>query len=899
MSQLELRGVSKVYDPRTNPVAAVRDLDLDIERGEIVALLGSSGCGKTSTLRMIAGFEDLTDGALRIAGKDAARLLPARRNVAMAFEGYSLYPPLTVRENIGFALRSGGMAAGEIDRQVRAMAAMLEIGGILDRYPASVSGGQQQRASLARALVRDADLHLLDEPMGQLEPQLRALLRGRIKHFLKERGHTAILVTHDQTEANALADRIAVMEGGELQQYASPAALRDRPANLYTGTFIGEPPMNVIDATPLVDGARVRLVLGDGVELDYSSDDFSPAVIELLRARDALRLGIRPHAVRLGAGGARASVVVNQWLGDQSHVATAFAGATLVAVEHDRVRVAPGDTVAREPRAGRAAPVRRRERTRAGARARGGVNAAAPAGSAARGRDVLIGIDAGTSVIKAVAFTATGATLASVGRPNRYAAVAGGGVEQDMRRTLDDVLDALAELVAAHPTLARRTVGLAVTGQGDGTWLVDASGEPVHDAWLWLDARSAREAREISALPGYEAVYAATGTGVNVCQTRTHLHWLRRHAPELLRRAATALHCKDWLYLGLTGERATDPSEGVFTFGSMRTRDYSDEVIDALELGELRRLLPPIVDGTERAATLTATAAKRTGLPAGLPVTLGYVDVICAALGGGLYAADAAPGLSVVGSTGMHMRRVASADAVTLNAERSGYTMCFPGGGYAQMQSNMAATLNIDWLLDFAADAAAFAGATADRAALLPRLDAAVASVPPGTLLYHPYASRAGERGPFTDPDARAGFTGIDVDTRFAHVARAVYEGLALAARDCYDAMGELPDEIRLSGGAARSPVLRAILGAALDRPLRTVERDEAGAAGACMIAAVGLGLYPDVGACCAEWIDPLLGEPVRPDGELAAHCARLLPVYREVRESLGGPWAALAALRG
>jgi len=512
--------------------------------------------------------------------------------------------------------------------------------------------------------------------------------------------------------------------------------------------------------------------------------------------------------------------------------------------------------------------------------------------------EVLIGIDAGTSVIKAVAFTATGRTLGAAGRANRYERVADGGVEQGMRRTLDDAFDMVAELLRTHPGLAERTVGLAVTGQGDGTWLVDAAGEPVHGGWLWLDARSAAQARDIEALPGYERVYAETGTGVNVCQTRTHLHWMRRHAPGLLERAATAFHCKDYLYLGLTGERATDPSEGVFTFGSMRTRDYSDEVIDALELSALRPLLPPIVDGIERHAPLTRAAAKRTGLPAGLPVTLGYVDVVCSALGGGLPATDTGPGLSIVGSTGMHMRRVESAARFVPNTARSGYTMCFPGGGLAQMQSNMAATLNIDWLLALAADTAAFAGVETSPAALLPGLDAAVASAPPGTLLYHPYLSHAGERGPFTDPAARAGFTGLDVDTRFAHLARAVYESLGLAARDCYDAMGERPDEVRISGGAARSPVLRGILGAALDRPLRVVERDEAGAAGACMIAAVGLGLYPDMSACSDEWIDPLLGEPVVPDPELAAHYARLAPVYRDVRESLGGPWRTLATLR-
>ena len=513
------------------------------------------------------------------------------------------------------------------------------------------------------------------------------------------------------------------------------------------------------------------------------------------------------------------------------------------------------------------------------------------------GEEVLIGIDAGTSVIKAVAFDATGEALASRSRPNRYTELANGGVEQDMRRTLADALAVVAELVEAEPALARRVAGLAVTGQGDGTWLIDAAGEPVHEGWLWLDSRAAAEARELATRPGSELVYARTGTGINVCQMRTHLTWMKRHAPQLIERAATALHCKDWLYLGLTGERAGDPSESVFTFGSNATRDVDEEVVEALGLTDCRHLIPPVVDGVSRHAALTVEAARRTGLPAGLPVTLGYVDVICSALGGGLYSAEETPGLSIVGSTGMHMRLVRTAEDIVPNANRSGYTMCFPGGTFAQVQSNMAATLNIDWLLDVAVDAARFAGHECTREALLPGLDAAVSSVPPGRVLYHPYISRAGERGPFTDPDARAGFTGLDTGAGFATLARAVYEGLALAARDCFDAMGERPAEIRLGGGAARSAVLRTLLSAVLDRPLRLVEREEAGAAGACMIAATGLGIYPDIDACCRRWVDSRLGETIVAEPALARHYAALAPVYRDTREALGETWRSLAAL--
>ncbi len=203
---LLIKNVDKFYGPIDHGVHAVRNISMDVKKGEIIALLGSSGCGKTSTLRMVAGFEAVSRGTISLKGREVQTFAPVRRNVAMAFEGYSLYPPLTVKENIAFALKSSKLSQSVVEEKVAYIAKLLEIEDILGRYPSSISGGQQQRASLGRALIRDADLHLLDEPMGQLEPQLRAVLRGRIKHYIKERGLTAILVTHDQTEANALAD---------------------------------------------------------------------------------------------------------------------------------------------------------------------------------------------------------------------------------------------------------------------------------------------------------------------------------------------------------------------------------------------------------------------------------------------------------------------------------------------------------------------------------------------------------------------------------------------------------------------------------------------------------------------------------------------------------------------
>ena len=329
---LSLVAVDKTYSSaRKAPVYAVRNLDLAVSQGETVALLGSSGCGKTSTLRMLAGFEEVTTGTIELAGRRIDRLPPAKRNVAMAFEAYALYPPLSVGENIGFALRND--RAGR-DRRVREVADLLEITSILDRRPAGLSGGQQQRASLARALVRDADLHLLDEPMSQLEPQLRAVLRGRVKALLHRRGITAIFVTHDQTEANALADRIAVMEGGVLQQYGSPDALRDRPANLFVATFLGEPPMNALPAQ-VVDGG----VLAGALHVPLPN-------IALPAVGGAVTLGVRPHRVTLGTGPFRGRLTSNQWLGDQAHLAMDVGGEQVVVVSDTRVAERVGAQVA-------------------------------------------------------------------------------------------------------------------------------------------------------------------------------------------------------------------------------------------------------------------------------------------------------------------------------------------------------------------------------------------------------------------------------------------------------------------------------------------------------------------------------------------------------------------------
>lgn len=515
-------------------------------------------------------------------------------------------------------------------------------------------------------------------------------------------------------------------------------------------------------------------------------------------------------------------------------------------------------------------------------------------------KDILIGIDAGTSVIKSVAFSSAGEQLAVFAQPNSYDTLPDGGAEQDVARTWNDALRAITGLAAQVPDLAQRTLGVAVTGQGDGTWLIDAEGEPIAPAWLWLDSRAAEIVEELKAAPDSRARFELTGTGLAACQQGAQLQWMKRHRPEVLEKATTAFHCKDWLYYKLCGVRATDPSEGTFSYGDFRLRNYSQEVIAGLGLAEQRHLLPEIVEGTEQHGSLSDAAAAETGLLAGTPVVLGYVDVVCAALGAGLYDPGADLGCTIVGSTGMHMRFIKSAEDVVLNPHGTGYTMTFPvPGSYAQMQSNLAGTLNIDWLIDVALGVLSTEGVDRSRADLLAKADGLVAAAEPASLLYQPYISEAGERGPFTDATASAAFLGLSTRHGYGDMLRAAYEGLSFAARDCYGAMGDLPKDVLLTGGAARSREIRRILGAVLGAHVRTSGREEAGAAGVAMMAAVCLGVYPDMAACASQWVFPYLSEAEAPDPELTATYDKTFGIYQEARQKLQPLWRPLKHRNG
>lgn len=509
-------------------------------------------------------------------------------------------------------------------------------------------------------------------------------------------------------------------------------------------------------------------------------------------------------------------------------------------------------------------------------------------------KDIIIGIDAGTSVVKAVAFSLSGVQIASHSVQSQYKVEENGAATQSLSQTWMDCAETLRGLGSKLQNLAMRTAAISVTGQGEGTWLVGKNNQPTCDAWLWLDARAASTVEKLRKKPTELKRYQTTGTGLAACQQGPQIAYMSETQPDLLSRSEIAFRCKDWLYLSLTNIRATDPSEASFSYGDFRTRQYDDFVIDALGVNEWRHLLPPIIDGTITTHPLTKQAAIDTGLLEGTPVSLGFVDIVCTALGAGVYTQGSKATCTIIGSTGMHLR-ASKSEQVELNKQNSGYVIALPVPNIVtQVQSNMAAALNIDWALQMAGDLMADFGQDISHKQLVQHIEIWLSKSQEAKFLYHPYISKAGERGPFVNANARAGFIGLTSEHRFPDILRAVIEGLGMATRDCYAAMGEMPNELRLTGGAARSSTLRSILGACVGAPTSVSSREEAGAAGAAMMAAVAIGVYDNMDDCIAQWVTPLLGEVQKFDPELAETYDRLYTCYVNARHALEPIWQEL-----
>ena len=352
MATITLTDIDKVYE---NGFQAVTGLSLDIDDGEFLVLVGPSGCGKSTALRMIAGLESISGGELRIGDRVVNDLEPKDRDIAMVFQSYALYPHLTVRDNIAFALKLQKMPKDEIERRVAEAARTLELTENLDRRPAQLSGGQRQRVAMGRAIVRQPQAFLMDEPLSNLDAKLRVQMRAEIAKLQHELNVTTVYVTHDQIEAMTMGDRVAVMSKGSLQQVDSPQNLYDKPDNLFVAAFIGSPQMNLLEAAVSTNGAGTTLKFGSNtLTVPASVLVASPSIAEYEGRRLAVDAAGAPadHGRRRGRHHSAGLVEVREGLGSEVilHVTTDAVGvdtsAAAPSVTSDRMVVAQASSAA-------------------------------------------------------------------------------------------------------------------------------------------------------------------------------------------------------------------------------------------------------------------------------------------------------------------------------------------------------------------------------------------------------------------------------------------------------------------------------------------------------------------------------------------------------------------------
>lgn len=346
MAELALVNLCKTYYKNKQPVKAVKNLNLSCRDGEFIALLGPSGCGKSTTLRMIAGLEEITSGEIRIGGKVVNDLDPRHRNIGLAFENYALYPPLSVYDNIAFNLRAKKIDEKTIREEINNIAELLHIKELLNFKPAALSGGQKQRVNIARAIIRKPEVLLLDEPLSHLDGKMRQKMRTEIKRLHTEIKSTTVIVTHDQLEAMALADRIAIINEGELQQFGTPLEIYNYPVNEFVAGFIGEPPMNLFTVTAVREGEVTKFKL-DETDINIPVPD---NYIPLIKEGEKYRFGIRPNHIEvlkeITPDALQVEVTVFEDLGEESRIYVRINENLLIVQSDQELNFKPGDQLA-------------------------------------------------------------------------------------------------------------------------------------------------------------------------------------------------------------------------------------------------------------------------------------------------------------------------------------------------------------------------------------------------------------------------------------------------------------------------------------------------------------------------------------------------------------------------
>ncbi|MHA6689043.1 ABC transporter ATP-binding protein [Devosia sp. A449] len=328
MAPVTLKSVKKSY----GDLAIIHGIDVDIADGEFVVLVGPSGCGKSTLLRMIAGLETITDGDISIGARVVNDLEPKDRDIAMVFQNYALYPHMSVAQNMGFSLEHRGGNKAEIAERVNWAAEILGLKPYLDRFPRQLSGGQRQRVAMGRAIVRNPQVFLFDEPLSNLDAKLRVVMRGEIKSLHQRLGVTTVYVTHDQVEAMTMADKIVVMNAGRVEQIGAPLDLYDRPVNQFVAGFIGSPSMNFISGTITAEGFAAA---GTMLPLPAGTGNIGAKAV----------YGIRPEHLALDQAGIAAKVALVEPMGSETQVTMAIGEHTIIGVFRERVQARPGDTI--------------------------------------------------------------------------------------------------------------------------------------------------------------------------------------------------------------------------------------------------------------------------------------------------------------------------------------------------------------------------------------------------------------------------------------------------------------------------------------------------------------------------------------------------------------------------
>jgi len=490
--------------------------------------------------------------------------------------------------------------------------------------------------------------------------------------------------------------------------------------------------------------------------------------------------------------------------------------------------------------------------------------------------DLLLGIDAGTTNIKAVAVTPGGEVRHHSARSNAVARPEQGWAEQDMAETWERTRETVAE-VTDSLSPAEEIVAVGVTGQGDGCWAVDAAGQPVRNAILWSDGRAAGIVEEWQENGTADTIAEVCGSTAFPGTTTAILAWLKEHEPRRYERIDTVFYCKDWIKYRLTGERTTDYTDASLPFLDVAKRAYSGETLDAAGTPEMADARPRLVAGPETVGRITEKSARETGLREGTPVVSGVIDIVASAFGSGVVTAGGSS--SVVGTTSLNQTLLDAPDTEPVGI---GFTLALGFDSlWTRAMASMTGTPNLDWARETLAPTGDFE-----------EIEAAVREVDPGSegVVYQPFLSSAGERAPFLDSNARAGFQGLEPGHDWPHLLRAVYEAVALAMRDCYAHIPRDSERVAVSGGGSRSPFWCQLFADCLGTEIAVPAGEEFGATGVALLAGVGTGCYPDLETAVDRTVS--IERSHTPREEHRRFYAEWYELYTDTYEALFEPWA-------